>query len=50
MFELIILALTMYWLLGFFGQSILPGILHTGGFIYILSVLIVVMIMIKFMS
>ena len=48
--ELIILILIAQWLLSFFGQSILPGILHTGGFIYMLSVIIVVLIFMKFLS
>jgi hypothetical protein len=38
----------MYWLLSFFGQSIVPGIPHTGGFIDMLSVVIVVLIIIRF--
>jgi len=48
--ELIILVLTVQWLLSFFGQSIVPGILHTGGFIYMLSVLIVVLMIVRFLS
>jgi hypothetical protein len=40
----------MQWLLSFFGQSIAPGIPHTGGFIYMLSLVIVVLIMVKFLS
>jgi len=48
--ELIILVLTAQWLLSFFGQSIVPGIPHTGGFIYMLSVVIVVLITMKFLS
>ena len=48
--ELIILALTAYWLLRFFGQSILPFIPHTGGFIDMLAVVIVLLIIIKFLS
>jgi hypothetical protein len=47
---LIILVLTVHWLLSFFGQSIVPGIPHTGGFIDMLSVVIVVLIIIKFLS
>jgi len=47
---LIILVLTMQWLLSFFGQSIVPGIPHTGGFIDMLSVVIVVLIILKFLS
>jgi len=48
--ELIILVLTMHWLLSFFGQSIVPGIPHTAGFIDLLSVVIVVLIIISFWS
>ncbi|MHB8776291.1 MAG: hypothetical protein ACYC6R_00830 [Anaerolineales bacterium] len=47
---MIVLTLTTQWLLSFFGQSIFPGIVRTGGFIYILSVIIVVLIIMKFMS
>jgi hypothetical protein len=47
---LIILVLAVHWLLSFFGQSIVPGIPHTGGFIDLLSVVIVVLIIIKFLS
>lgn len=49
MLELIILVLTVYWLLSFFGQSIVPGMPHTGGFIDMLSVIIVVLIIMKFL-
>jgi hypothetical protein len=45
---MIILVLTIYWLLSFFGQSIVPGIPHTEGFIDVLSGLIVVLIIIRF--
>jgi len=48
--ELIILILTAQWLFSFFGQSIVPGIPHTGGFIYLLAVVIVVLIIIRFLS
>jgi len=48
--ELIILVLTAQWLLSFFGQSFFPGISHTGGFIYMLSVVIVALITMKFLS
>jgi hypothetical protein len=48
--ELIILALTAYWLLSFFGQSIVPGVHPTGGFVYMLAVVIVVLIIIRFLS
>lgn len=50
MFELIILALTAYWLLSFFGWSIVSGILHTGCFIDSLAVVIVLLIIVKFLS
>jgi hypothetical protein len=48
--ELIILVLTVHWLLSFFGQSIVPGIPHTGDFIDMLSVIIVILIIVKFLS
>jgi hypothetical protein len=47
---LIILVLTVYWLLSFFGKSIVPGTSHTGGFIDMLSGVIVVLIIMKFLS
>jgi len=47
--ELIILILTVYWLLSFFGQSVV-SIPHTGDFLYMLSVVIVVLIIMKFLS
>jgi hypothetical protein len=46
--ELIILALAMYWVLSFFGQSILPGVPHTARFVDLLAVVIVVLILVKF--
>jgi hypothetical protein len=48
--ELIILFLTVHWLLSFFGQSTFPGIPHSGGFIDMLSVVIVLLIIIRFLS
>ena len=48
--ELIILVLTAQLLFSFFGQSAFPGVPHTGGFIYMLSVLIVLLIIMKFVS
>ena len=48
--ELIILALTIYWLLIFSGWSIVPGILHTARFIDLLAVVIVILIIMKFLS
>ncbi|MDO9301178.1 MAG: hypothetical protein Q7T89_07335 [Anaerolineales bacterium] len=50
MLVLIILLLTTQWLLSFFGQSIFPGVPHTGSFIYMLSVIIVFLIVVKFLS
>jgi hypothetical protein len=47
---LIILVLTVYWLLSFFGISIVPGILPTPGFIDLLSAVIVALIIMKFLS
>lgn len=49
MLELIILVLAAYWLLSFFGQSIVPGWSHTGGFIYVLAVGIIVLIIVNFL-
>jgi hypothetical protein len=46
----IILVLTVYWLLSFFGKSFVPGISHTAGFIDMLSGVIVVLIITKFLS
>lgn len=50
MLVVIILILTIYWLLSFFGQSIVRGIPHSGGFIDMLSVIIMVLIIVKFLS
>lgn len=50
MLEVIILLLTMQWLLSLFGQSTFPGVPHTGVFIYTLSVLIVILIIVKFLA
>lgn len=50
LFVLIILVLTAYWFLSFFGQSMIPNITHTGGFIDMLSIAIVVLIIIRFLS
>jgi hypothetical protein len=48
--ELIILVLTVHWLLSFFGQSSVPGLAHSAAFIDMLSVVIVVLIIVKFLS
>jgi hypothetical protein len=48
--ELIILVLTIYWLLSFFGLPIVPGVPHTARFIDLLAVVIVVLILMKFLS
>jgi hypothetical protein len=50
MLELIILLLTMQWLLSLFGQSTFPSVPHTGSFIYVLSALIVILIITKFLA
>jgi hypothetical protein len=47
---LIILVLTVFWLFSFFGQSIIPSIPHTGGLVDMLSIVIVVLIIIRFVS
>jgi len=47
LFELIIMGLVTQSLLSFFGQSLLPGLPHSGAFIYLLSALIVVLIIMK---
>jgi hypothetical protein len=47
--ELIILALASYWLLSFFGRSIIPGVPHTARFIDLLAVVIVLLIIVKFL-
>jgi hypothetical protein len=46
----LILILAIYWLLSFFDQSIVRGFSHTSGFIDMLSVIIVVLIIIRFFS
>jgi hypothetical protein len=48
--QLIILVLAGYWLLSFFGQSIVPGMRQTGSFIDVLAVVIVALIIIRFLS
>ena len=48
--ELIILVLAVQWLLSFFGQSTIPHILHSAGFIDILSVVIILLIIVQFLS
>jgi hypothetical protein len=47
---LIILALAMYWVLSFFGRSIIPDVPHTARFIDLLAVVIVLLIILKFLS
>lgn len=47
---LIILILAIFWLLSFFGQSIVPGVSHTSRFIDLLAVVIVILIIVKFLS
>jgi hypothetical protein len=48
--ELIIVVLTVHWLLSFFGQSIVPGMSNKGCFTDSLSVVILVLIIIRFLS
>lgn len=50
MLVVIILILTIYWLFSFFGQSIVRGIPNSGIFMDMLSVVILVLIMVKFLS
>ena len=48
---LIISLLTIQWMLSFCGQTIFPNIPHTVGFVYyMLSVIIVFLIIVKFLS
>ena len=47
---LIILALAMYWVLSFFGRSIIPDVPHTARFVDLLAVVIVLLIILKFLS
>jgi len=47
---LMILLLTMIWSFSLFGQAAFPGAPHNGGFTYILSVLIVILIIVKSLS
>ena len=49
MLKVIILLLIGQWLLSFFGQRIAPGIPHSGGFIYLLSLVIVILIAMSFL-
>jgi hypothetical protein len=48
--ELIILVFTIYWLLSFFGYSIVSGVSHSGSFIDMLAIVIVVLLIIRFLS
>lgn len=50
MLVLFILILTLYWLLGFFRNSIVPGILRAHGFIDVLAVVIILLIMVSFLA
>ena len=47
--DLMILALAIYWVLSFFGRSIIPGVPHTAHFIDLLAVVIVLLIIFKFL-
>lgn len=46
----LILLLTIYWLLSFFGQSTVRGVPHIPGLTDMLSVVIVVLIIVRFFS
>ncbi|HEX5837987.1 MAG TPA: hypothetical protein VFY26_09150 [Anaerolineales bacterium] len=48
MLESIILVLTLYWFLSFFALTIAPGLPPTGCFTDTLSVVIIVLIAIRF--
>lgn len=48
MLESIILVLTTYWFLSFFALTITPGLPHAGFFTDMLSVVIVILIAIRF--
>ena len=50
MLELTILALSLCWLLSFFDQSLVPGIPHASGFTDVLSVVLVLLIMFRFLT
>ena len=47
--SLIIVALAIYWVLSFFGRSIVPGVPHTALFIDLLAVVIIGLIIVKFL-
>jgi len=47
---LIILVLSVYWLLSFFGHPILRSIPHRAGFIEMLTIIIVILIVFRFLS
>ena len=49
MLALIILTLAIYWVLSFFGRSIVPDVPHTARFIDLLAVVIVLLIIVKFL-
>jgi len=48
--ELTILVLSLCWLLSFFGQSLIPVISGASGFTDMLSVVIVLLIMFRFLT
>lgn len=50
MLELTILVLSLCWLLSFFDRSLLPGIPQALGFTDGLSVVIVLLIMVRFLT
>lgn len=50
MLKLLILVTMLLWIYYFFGHSDLSGTLHSGGLIYLLSVVIVALIIVGFLS
>ena len=50
MLELTILVLTLCWLLSFFEQSFGSGVPHTSGFTDMLSVVLVLLIVFRFLT
>jgi hypothetical protein len=48
--ELTIMVLSLGWLLSFFDQSLIPGIPHALGFTDMLSVVLVMLILFRFLT
>ena len=45
-----ILFLTVYWLLSFFSNSMVPNFLRASGFTEMLAIVIVLLIMVRFLT